>query len=336
MKNNVIKELIASQDWIEGVKASKPAMAAFHLWHGLMAPGSIKKRIKRTAKDAGVPYDDVALMNLSYELSMAYLAGIPSMTDLYAALKDSRFPAEKWGCSCLGVVEEDRDIRTGPLHGRNLDWPDPGHLLRDNTEVIKEEGITPYYTVGFPGQAGVLTGSADHRFSISMNAVYTDKVGMGQAPVYLMREVLEKAKDFTQAVDMLSKTRLLVGALFMVVDGTMDAEKPSMVVVERTPDKYLVRSGQTYQSGNVGVICTNDYFGIKPKDAGTVPTGSELQITSCGRSAALEKELEETEGLFEEDTLLRAMKRNDVQLSCTIHTVIMDPGHAVKPKVYNP
>lgn len=213
-----IKDIVASQSWIEEVKKSKAAMNAFRAWQTLMVPSLIKARIKKTASDANVPYEDVALMNLAYEASMVALAGLPPIRDLFLAAVSSGLPATSWGCSSFGVVEVIGDREMGGQHGRNLDWPDPGKILRDSTTVVKE-GKMPYWTVGFPGQAGVLTGSADYRFSVSLNAVYTDKVGWGQAPVYLVRKALEECKDFNEALKLICKTRLMVGALFLLMEG---------------------------------------------------------------------------------------------------------------------
>ncbi len=323
-----MKDLIASQDWIEEVKKSLAAMKALRLWHELVVPTSIRARIKVTADSAKVPYFDVLLINLAFESAMVALAGLPPLRDLFLAAVSAGFPAKAWGCSCLAAELDLAGCRPlGSIHGRNLDWPDPGHLLRDSTIIRKEGGPTQYYTVGFPGQAGVLTGSADHRFSVSLNAVYTDKVGWGQAPVFLLRQVLDECKTFEHALRRLCKTRLLVGCLFMLVDGSYKGGANRMLVIERTPDRYFVRRPKEYWPSNVmAIICTNDYIGIKPKEGGVTQTGGELQQTSCRRYNALEECVTKNEECLGDEGLIEIMTRDDVKLSCTIHTVVMNPS----------
>lgn len=240
-----------------------------------------------------------------------------------------------FGPNVVAVGENSGDRRAAAIHGRNLDWPDPGKLLRDSTTVRIDGGPTTYYTVGFPGQAGVLTGSADHRFSISLNAVYTDKVAWGAAPVYLIRKALDESKSFDEALRLICKTKLMVGALFLLMDGAKDLRKARMVVIERTPDKYFIRRQKEYGAVSA-VICTNDYVVIKPQDAGVRKNGEELQETSCCRYCALENNLNENPEIFRRDQLLKTMINKDVQLPCTIHTVTMCTTFAEEPRVFYP
>ena len=329
-----IKDLVAAQTWINEVKDSPAALKAFHLWQKMMVPSMITARLKVTAASAKIPYEDIALLNLAYEASMIAVAGLPKFQDLAKAIATSKFPATQWGCSCLGVTDRSGDAISGALHVRNLDWPDPGHLLRDSTVIHKEGGPTPYYTVGFPGQAGVLTGVATRRFSISMNAVYTDKAGWGAAPVYLIRKVLDESRSFDDALRVLCRTKLIVGCLFMLIEGTPTAAEPRMVVIERTPDQYLVRNAKTYGNNLSAIICTNDYLGIKPEEAGAVQTNNELQTSSCKRMATIERGLNNgpAQKMHQADWA-QLMRSKDVQLPCTIHTVLMQPSSNEEPEV---
>lgn len=98
-----------------------------------------------------------------------------------------------------------------------------------------------------------------------------------------------------------------------------------MVVIERTPDQYFIRKPKEYWPGNaIAVICTNDYIGIKPKEAGVIPSGGELQQTSCRRYNAMEECVTKNEDCLGDEGLIEIMTRDDVKLSCTIHTVIMN------------
>lgn len=231
----------------------------------------------------------------------------------------------------MGVYEDNGICFQDPIHGRNLDWPDASNVLKAATITeFAKNSVGEYYTVGFSGQAGVLTGVACERFSVSINAVFTDKVGVGQSPVFLLRQVLDECATFDQALKRLCKTKLVVGCLFLLTDGGVTPGK--VVVIERTPDRFLIRREKEYKTRRqFGVICANEYVGIRPANE-AASIGGELQESSCTRYSALEKALAEKE-LRKPAAVMEVMTQSDVQLCCTIHTVVMNPWDNEPPLV---
>ncbi len=174
------------------------------------------------------------------------------------------------GCTAFAV-----DTPSGPLHARNLDWWTPARALNDATVVTRfiNGPAGEFLTVGWPGFIGVFSGVAKGRFAVTLNAVLSDEPSQIALPVVmLIRQVLETAADFQEAVQRLSKTTIATDCLLLVT-GIEDGQ---MVVVERTPTRFAHRQAVSGKPLRV----TNDYVAI---DADTGEPTNELMRTSCGR-----------------------------------------------------
>lgn len=172
-----------------------------------------------------------------------------------------------WGCTAFAV-----DTARGPLHARNLDWTTHNRLLNDHTLVTTfiNAPAGPFTTVGWPGFIGVLSAVAPQRFSVSLNAVLsTDPANVAIPVVFLLRQVLEQAESYAQAVDMLANTAIASDCLLLVAGPLHD----QMCVIERTPTRHAVRS-----PNEQAIFVTNDYLLL---DSDSVPTLGSLQATAC-------------------------------------------------------
>ena len=98
-----------------------------------------------------------------------------------------------------------------------------------------------------------------------------DPAGLGTSCPFLIREVMETAKNFDEAVDALSTRDLPTDAIFLV----SGAHEGEMAVVERTPQRSKVR-----RAVDGYVAATNDYRAL---DVDARASGSPLQETSCSR-----------------------------------------------------
>lgn len=179
------------------------------------------------------------------------------------------------GCSAFAV-----DTPNGPLHGRNLDWYAPDHVLALETLVCRfiNAPAGPFTTIGWPGFIGVLSGSAPGRFSITLNAAFSADPPVPRQPVaLLLRRVFEEERTFADAVARLSREPISTDCLILVA-GVRAGE---MVVIERTPSRHAVRRPR---DGAIQV--TNDYVALAPDLAR--PPESDIQRTSCGRYRRLE------------------------------------------------
>lgn len=174
------------------------------------------------------------------------------------------------GCTAFAV-----DSPAGPLHGRNLDWWTENGLLERFTLVTRFVGGScgEFVTVGWPGFAGVLSGLAPGRFAVTLNAVISRERPRAAMPVvFLLRQVLEEAASFAEALAMSRDTPVASDSL-LLLSGVRAGE---LAVIERTPTRAEVRWGT-----DGAVFATNDYRALSASAPGEAR--SELAATSCGR-----------------------------------------------------
>lgn len=210
-------------------------------------PEGIAEELEAVASTLGSTFPQAVLANLHYDLLKVVL-----------------------GCTAYAV-----DTPDGPIHARNLDWWTTARALNDGTTVthFMNGPRGEFLTVGWPGFVGAFSGVAKGRFSVTLNAVLSDEPSQVALPVvFLIRQVLEEAGTYHEAVVKLSETNIATDCLLLVT-GTLPGQ---MVVIERTPTKFAHRNPTTAEPLRV----TNDYQLI---DADSGEPANELMRTSCGR-----------------------------------------------------
>ncbi len=249
------------------------------------------KEVKALANRVGADWRHVMLANISYDLMLAMI-----------------------GCSTVALATKD-----GPVLARNMDWF-PERLLAQGTYILqfKRKGQLEFASASWPGTIGVVTGLSSNGFAFALNAVSgpdrPDRLGY---PVLLhLRRVIEPARDFDHAVDMLAHQRFTVGALLTVV-GT---ENHQRVVVERSARKHALRR----PVGDEPLVTTNDYR--KLYEAGT-HTKHEFYESTCGRYDALCRFLadHQSDQNVEDDALLYMLSDESVKQGITAQHVIVRP-----------
>jgi hypothetical protein len=203
------------------------------------------------ARHVEASWRDVMLANLAYDLVLA-----------------------TFGCSTLAL-----STPSGPVVGRNMDWW-PEDLLAQSSYLVRctWQGEFRFANAGWPGAIGVVTGLSARGFAVVLNAVIssegTRKTGY---PVLLhLRRVIEDARDFDEALRMLTEQTLASPALFTLV-GSHNNQR---VVIERTPTRHAHR----WPRGDEPLITTNDYrLLFRPE----VHDESEIYRTTCNRHEAL-------------------------------------------------
>ncbi|KAM3621045.1 uncharacterized protein V6R79_005167 [Siganus canaliculatus] len=127
---------------------------------------------------------------------------------------------------CTSIVAQDKNGTV--YHGRNLDYPHP--VLRNLTVniVFLKNGEVAYHGTSFAGYVGLWTGQSPNKFSVSGDQRGTDHwwnwwknivsaVLFRRSPVsWLVRETLEEADDFLDAVMRLSKIPIITGVYYIV------------------------------------------------------------------------------------------------------------------------
>ncbi|XP_072238919.1 N-acylethanolamine-hydrolyzing acid amidase-like [Leuresthes tenuis] len=143
---------------------------------------------------------------------------------------------------CTSILTQDRNGSV--CHGRNLDYPHP--VLRNMTidVVFFKNGKVAYRGTSFAGYVGLWTGQSPHKFTVSGDQRGTEHwwnwwknvvsaTLFHRSPVsWLVRETLEEAEDFQDAVMRLSKTPIITGVYYIV--GGVRAGEGVVITRDRT------------------------------------------------------------------------------------------------------
>jgi hypothetical protein len=241
-----------AKDLFAEVMSSIPRKARLlAYWVALRTRNRFGREFTAAARVIGADPRDVAVANLSYDLVVGAL-----------------------GCSTVVLPTPD-----GPVVARNMDWWPEEPLAKASYLIRCVEGSDWRFTsAGFPGAVGVVTGLSSRGFAVILNAVTSpEPVCKTGYPVLLhLRRVLEDAAGFDDALDRLTKQRLISSALFTLVGPTNDQR----VVIERAPRRHALRWGKP----NEPLITTNDYRLLDRPAGGDA---WDLERTSCSRYSRL-------------------------------------------------
>ncbi|XP_013877424.1 N-acylethanolamine-hydrolyzing acid amidase [Austrofundulus limnaeus] len=127
---------------------------------------------------------------------------------------------------CTSILAQDK--RGNVYHGRNLDYQHPSLKNLTVNLIFRKNGKVAYFGTSFAGYVGLWTGQSPYKFSVSGDQRGTDRWWnwwknfvsaflLRRSPVsWLLREALEEAEDFQDAVMRLSKTPLIAGVYYIV------------------------------------------------------------------------------------------------------------------------
>ena len=162
----------------------------------------------------------------------------------------------QWGCTSIAREEEGV-----PWLARTLDWPFPG--LGRHTDVLRTKGPAgEYFSVTWPGYAGVLTAMAPQRFGacinqapmwrrtrhpwlrlydLAANALHTWVNVRHMPPDQLLRQVFETCETYAAARGALENTPVARPVIYTLV-GCAPGER---CVIERTENGFVTREDKT-------------------------------------------------------------------------------------------
>jgi hypothetical protein len=253
--------------------------------------GRFDAETEAMAATIGVPWRSVMLANLIYDLVVASM-----------------------GCSTVALATAD-----GPVLARNMDWSPEDVLARSSYLVrMHRGGRFAFASAGWPGAIGIVSGMSARGFAVVLNAVIgPEGKSLAGYPVLLhLRRVVEDARDFDEALELLARPTLVVSALFTLI-GTKNDQR---VVVERSPTRFALRR----PTGDEPLVTTNDYrllFAPAASDHG------EIYRTTCSRYDALGRLLRKTrvDRSVSDAELLYVLGDPEVRQSITAQHVIFRP-----------
>lgn len=161
------------------------------------------------------------------------------------------------GCTAFGVTGKDGHV----LVGRAFDFEAAEFFDRDKEVVFfRPDGAIPFASVGWPGLIGVVSGMNLEGVTVVVNGARAkDPRSEGIPVVFSLREVLERAHDTGEAIQILSSQDVMVSHIVFVADA-----KGRFAVVERAPgEAAFVRASSEGQSAAV----TNHFEGPLAGDA---------------------------------------------------------------------
>ncbi len=207
---------------------------------------------------------------------------------------------------------------------------DGGDSALPVVSIVKPTGKLAWASVGWPGQAGVVTGVNAQGIAVMVDPARTGDVRPTRSarPVAMLaRAVLEQAKTLDEAIKMVELTPTLGAALIVIVDGTSG----KWVIVERTPGKAIVeRKPKTTAFGDV--LTTNALSSDPENDRArrVLPTLSRVERAArlvrapLADVAALAAVLRDTRGL--DDSPKPAGHRGVIDDARSRHVMILDPA----------
>ncbi|MEL7004057.1 MAG: C45 family autoproteolytic acyltransferase/hydrolase [Bacteroidota bacterium] len=246
-----------------------------------------RAEVSAIAKSLRIPRNDVLLGNLYYDALKMVL-----------------------GCSAFAI-----DTPTGPLHARNLDWHSDSNILDKFTNVQQYvNGINEYMIIGWPGYIGALSGMAAGKFSISLNAVISDeKPGLAPPITFLIRDVLETAKNYKEAVKRLSSETIFSDCILLVTG----IDRSEMVIIERTPTKARIR----YPKDGF-ISATNNYQLIEGMN---LINENDLHASTCSRYERMCQLLKKKKVVDESDCF-DILNDSQVKMNITMQQMVFRPS----------
>ena len=194
----------------------------------------------------------------------------------------------QWGCTALAREEDGV-----PWLARTLDWPFPG--LGRHTDVVRISGSAgEYFSVTWPGYAGVLTAMAPCRFAacinqapmwrrtrhpwlrfydLAANALHTWVNVRHMPPDQLLRQVFERCETYAAAKSVLQETPVARPVIYTLI-GCAPGER---CVIERTENGFETREDAT--------SAANDWVPSRPRWEARV-SASRFLTCSLAEAAA--------------------------------------------------
>ena len=219
-----------------------------------------REEIKGAANVLGIEYNEATTLNFLYEASLAVGYGYrlwegslgDKLRGITATLKRH---ADRFSRGALACTAGARPIEgLGMTHVRTMDWPVDG--LGRHTLILHHVHAPAgnFYSVGWPGYSGVLSGYKPGAFSATINQADVIRLpNLQWPPAHLLRWVFENCRTYAEALTILRNTPVCFPAFILL------AGPDKAAVVELGPDGNTVKP----MSKGQPIAVANDYLSAK-------------------------------------------------------------------------
>lgn len=219
-----------------------------------------REEIKGAARALGIDYNQAVALNHIYEAIQAALYGMElwegslgdKLRGITATLKRHAVRFRKGALACTAGARHIEGL--GMTHVRTMDWPVDG--LGRHTLILRHINVPAgdFYSVGWPGYSGVLSGFKPGAFSATINQADVIRLPNFQwPPSHLLRWVFENCRTYAEALTILRNTPVCFPA-FVLLAGPEKA-----AVIELGPDGNTVKPMVNGQP----IAVANDYLSAK-------------------------------------------------------------------------
>jgi len=187
------------------------------------------------------------------------------------------------GCSTFGLgPEATRDGHT--LLARAFDFEAGDVFDRDKAVYfVKGDGVLPFASVAWPGLVGVLSGMNLEGVAVVVHGARARApLTVGEPVVLMLRDVLERAHDTDEAIEILRHQSVMVSHIVIIADA-----RGHFAAVERAPGALPFVHDHWRDPERIGV--TNHFEGPLADDARNVAV--RATTTTLARRARLDEML---------------------------------------------
>lgn len=182
------------------------------------------------------------------------------------------------GCTSFGTWDSKSEDST-MIIGRNFDFYVSDKFARDKiVAFFAPASGYQFMSVTWGGFIGVVSGMNEKGLAVTINAAKSDVPSGSATPVSLVtREILQYAKNISEAIAIAQKRKMFVSESFLVAS----AADNKAVLIEKTPDALGV-----YDSHKDYIVCTN-HFQSKELDSSKDNREQVLESASAYRYARM-------------------------------------------------
>lgn len=283
----------------------------------------------------GISRSESLTANFAYELSQMASWGYGVYDQLRPRLERLHGKVSAWYEKAIMELTTIRDShlactagaayypKLGNVLVRSMDWSLEG--LGTHSVLWKHTGLDvgDYYSLGWPGYVGVLSGNAPGRFAATINLAppVSPPFVKGWPPSHLLRRVFDTCEDYEDALEALEFSEVCFPAFVMLV-GT----KPGQAaIVELTPEENRIHAMRARKPIAIG----NDYlsaawrerFGATAKDVEPHEKGSREEHRRNAMLRELNRRKPQTlAGAF------KAVQADWIWNDATVQQMIFMPG----------